>query len=61
MDGSEYQKLKQKNKIVFLYKKGVGAHRGLGVDLFDDKLEAKLMKEYNGGNFCGKIKNNIVM
>lgn len=51
----EHKQLLDERKIVYIKKKAVGAHRGLGVTPLSADLEQELIAEYKNGQMCGKI------
>lgn len=56
----EYAKLKEERKILYI-KKIPGTHRGEGVQPLDLDEELKVQKQYNNGELCGKIRDNVLM
>eukprot|EP01016_Furgasonia_blochmanni_P039172 TRINITY_DN4832_c0_g1_i7.p1 TRINITY_DN4832_c0_g1~~TRINITY_DN4832_c0_g1_i7.p1 ORF type:complete len:829 (+),score=209.15 TRINITY_DN4832_c0_g1_i7:129-2615(+) len=58
----EYQREKEKTPIQFIRKKGLGAHRGLGVRVVDNEEEADILRLWDNGKKCGHSNvNNYVL
>ena len=57
----EYFKLKEERTIVYIKKKGFGAHRAEGVDPLNDAEEKTLRKDFQNGTLCGQKKMNLIM
>lgn len=39
---------------------GSGIHRGLGVQILDQKLERIYLEDYQNGKKCGQLNNNEI-
>ncbi len=57
---SEYQKKKTSSPIQYIMKVGYGVHRGEGVFLLDAPSEKSYLEQYENGNKCGQINENIL-
>lgn len=57
----EYFQLKEERKIVYIRKRGLGAHRAEGVQPVDEEEETELRKMYQDGDLCGKIERNYII
>ena len=57
----EYYKLQEDRKIVYIRKRGLGAHRAEGVQPVDEEEEKDLRKTYRDGEACGEVGTNYVI
>ena len=57
-NSQDYVKLKAKEPVPFVTKISYGSHRGNGLDILDDRGEARLRRKYQNGTLCGEILDN---
>jgi len=60
INSQEYKKNKKQEPIQYLIKYGNGAHRAMGVFLFDNRYERKLKADYDNGAKCGEREISLV-
>ena len=56
----EYRDNSKISPIQFVMKIGSGIHRGLGVQILDQKLERIYLEDYQNGKKCGQLNNNEI-
>ena len=60
-NSEEYKQKKEAQRIVYIRKKGAGAHRGLGVQPVNDIEEAEIRKIWSNGKGCGNVTKNYII
>jgi hypothetical protein len=56
LNSREYLERRKTEPVTFIIKKGFGAHRASGLELFTTDAELNLIKRYKSGSKCGYIK-----
>lgn len=60
-NGEEYNRLRKERRIVYIRKKGFGAHRAEGVQPVNEEEEAEIRRLFENGTLCGKQKINYII
>jgi len=60
VNSQDYKDRKQQEPIQYIIKKGYGAHRAIGIELFQDKFEQYIRDSYKNGAQCGMDNKSIV-
>ena len=61
LESAQYKAQKEERRIIYIRKKGSGAHSGVGVQPVNEEEEAALRKTYKNGELCGEIKANTII
>jgi len=61
INSDAYRIEKEKKKIVYIRKIGIGMHQGEGVQPVDAEEEKKLRDTYENGKLCGKVWKSVLV